>query len=141
MVTKLGSRQILAGLGGAKAVHKGLLRYAEEVALMESMRAELTKKYPNKWVAQGNRILLEEDPKEVSFIPTSFEPLPLDADLGAVVLAQEVQGEPPQHCEILGRLAYSAFVFPKRHIQHPVLAVLDAPMGPYRRTQRLRFPR
>jgi hypothetical protein len=53
-ISKKQAREIVAGLGGAQAVHRGLLDYSARVAKMDEQRPSLTKQYPDKWAAMGD---------------------------------------------------------------------------------------
>ena len=63
-----------------------------------------------------------EDLKKVVVIPARFLPFGAGADLGQLVVLQKVEGDVPQHPEVLGGVAfaYPAFVFPECDVQHPV---------------------
>ena len=47
-------RKLIKGLGGVNEVHKGLIEFTIRVEHMESLRAELLKQHPNKWVAMAD---------------------------------------------------------------------------------------
>ena len=48
-------KRLVKKLGGATEIHEGLRAYSNRVEQMEARRAELTKQYPDKWVAMANR--------------------------------------------------------------------------------------
>lgn len=47
-------RRVVEELGGPTKIHEGLLEYSGRVGQMETQRAELTKQYPDKWVAMDS---------------------------------------------------------------------------------------
>ena len=51
MTTKLNVKRVAKRLGEPKTVHKELREFTNQVHLMEARRAELTRAYPNKWIA------------------------------------------------------------------------------------------
>lgn len=67
-------------------------------------------------------------------IPGSVELFGADAAVATVVPPQQVQGQPPQHRQILGRMprARPALIFVELHVQHPMHLVFHAPMFPHR---------
>ena len=54
MVTKPNPRQVVKEMGGAREIHIGLQEFSNRVKVLEDRRAELTRKYPNKWIAMYN---------------------------------------------------------------------------------------
>ena len=54
MAAKSNPRKVVKELGGAREVHVGLKEFSSRVRALEAIRAELTKKHPNKWVAMNN---------------------------------------------------------------------------------------
>lgn len=63
-------------------------------------------------------------------IPPSSQLFGLDTPFERCFLSQQVQGNMPQHSQVLGcvTLAHTAIVFPEDNIQNPVNLVLDAPV-------------
>ena len=53
-ISKDRGRRIVAGLGGAPNIRKGLQKYSDRVEQMEALRPALTKQHPEKWVAMGD---------------------------------------------------------------------------------------
>ena len=53
-MTKLKPRQILKQMGGAQEIHFGLRQFTSRVRVFDAQRVQLTKKYPNKWIAMYN---------------------------------------------------------------------------------------
>ena len=53
-MTNLKPRQILKQMGGAQEIHIGLRQFTSRVRAFDAQRVQLTKKYPNKWIAMYN---------------------------------------------------------------------------------------
>ncbi len=60
--------------------------------------------------------------EKVVVIPARFLPFGTGADFGQLVVLQDIEGDVPQHPEVLGGVAfaYPAFVFPECDVQHQV---------------------
>ena len=54
MDTRPSTRQIIKEMGGAKAVHAGLREFTNRVRTLDAKRGQLTREYPNKWIAMYN---------------------------------------------------------------------------------------
>ena len=82
-------------------------------------------------LAQGNRVLSEEDLAQVVLVPSGVEPLALNAYFQGAFVFQPVVPNLPQRGQVLRSmvLAHSALVFPKGHVQGPVQRVFDAPVA------------
>ena len=80
---------------------------------------------------QGKRILWPEEGFEVSVIPAGPQSFTLDAPGGGRVLLEEAEGEVTQHGEVLRgmRAANPTGIFAKGDIQHPMQAILNAPVA------------
>ncbi len=63
-------------------------------------------------------------------VPAGLFAFGLDADFGSTLLFEQVQGQVSHHRQVLVGVAGSdsAVVFIKGHVQHPMEAVLDAPV-------------
>ena len=79
---------------------------------------------------KGNRILAGQDREEVGLVPAGLEALGLDPGLRRGVLVEEVEGDVAQDGEVLGGVAGpdAALVLAEGDVEHPVEAVLDAPV-------------
>ena len=66
-------------------------------------------------------------------IPGGVELFAFEAALFGAVPFQEVERQPPQRGQILGRMPHPcpASVLAALHVQHPVPGVLDGPMAPH----------
>ena len=51
MVTKPNPHQVIKQMGGAQEVYIGLREFTDRVRAFDAQRVQLTKKYPNKWIA------------------------------------------------------------------------------------------
>src|SRR5690606_34264071 len=65
--------------------------------------------------------------------PSSFESLGMNADLGGVLLFQQIKGDVSYQRQVVGSItgAHATLVFTKGHVQDPMQAVFDVPMTPY----------
>lgn len=67
---------------------------------------------------------------QVIAVAAGFEPLVLRSQLHAFLPPQQAQGNPPQHRQVLVPmiLSHPALILIERHVQTPMLAVLDGPV-------------
>lgn len=66
-------------------------------------------------------------------IPAGREPFRVDTPLPSAIQPDEVEGDPAQDNDVVRAITdpHLALVFSEGHIQHPVPAVLDAPVTAY----------
>ena len=72
-----------------------------------------------------------QDAEEVVIVPTGHFSAGFDSTLGFLVLPEQIEGEFSQGGKVLGRMVFAntAPIFVKGHIQDPMQAVFNAPMG------------
>ena len=68
---------------------------------------------------------------EICRVPASLQPLAMRADSGGLLL-EEVDSDVAQSGKVLSAMsfAHTAFIFTKADVEHPMKAVLDAPVRP-----------
>ena len=44
-------KRLIRNMGSPEEIHQGLTKFRKDVNLLAKQRPELTKKYPNKWIA------------------------------------------------------------------------------------------
>ncbi len=73
----------------------------------------------------------------------SLEALAMDAQAGCSILAQEIERDVAQDRQVLVAMVFAdaTLIFAKGHIEHPMQAVLNAPVTAHRLQDMLRSPR
>ena len=91
-------------------------------------------RHVNRWSVAicGNRILLETQYVfEICRVPASLQPLAMGADAGGLLL-EEVDSDVAQPGTVFSAMSFAhpAFIFTEADVEHPMKAVLDAPVRP-----------
>ena len=96
-------------------------------------------------VAQGLRIdfCVVKDSQQVVGVECAGHAFAFGSAFDGCVLPEQADGESSDGGEVRSAVSVllSARVFAKRHVEHPMLAVLDAPMPSYRMREFLRARR
>src|SRR5512135_884575 len=130
---------------GTWLIPPGPARAAEIQALRQDIGTRIIIRSAALVVLQGLRIfniVCSKHLGQVVIIPTTPQPLGLEARVGCLLLLQQADGQLPQQGQVLTTVAcmVPAVVLAKHDIQHPVQRVLNAPVPTDRIQVLLRRP-